>query len=51
LSSSGTGQSGAAPDRHYAVFGAHLTGGSALPRTVAHCSSESSAFAGDRCAN
>jgi hypothetical protein len=34
LSSSGIGQSGAP-----------LTGGSALPRTVAHCSSDSSAFA------
>jgi hypothetical protein len=49
LSSRGTGQSGAAPDRHYAVSGAPLMGGSALSRTVAHCSSESSAFAGDRC--
>jgi hypothetical protein len=29
---------------------AALTGGSALPRTVAHCSSESSAFVVDRCA-
>ena len=50
LSSSGTGQSGAAPDRHCVVSDAPLTGSSALPRTVAHCSSESSAFAGDRCA-
>jgi hypothetical protein len=50
LSSSGTGQSGAAPDRHYSLSGAPLTGGSALPHIVVHCSSESSAFAGDRCA-
>jgi hypothetical protein len=34
LSSSGTGQSGAAPDRHCAVSGAPLTGGSALSLTV-----------------
>jgi hypothetical protein len=34
LSSSGTGQSDAAPDRHCAVSGPSLTGGSALPRTV-----------------
>jgi hypothetical protein len=50
LSSSGTEQFGAAPDRYCSLSGAPLTGGSALPRTVAHCSSESSAFAGDRCA-
>jgi hypothetical protein len=47
LSSSGTGQSGAAPDRHCAVSGAPLMGSSALPLTVAHCSSESSAIASD----
>jgi hypothetical protein len=29
---------------HCAVSGAPLTGGSALPRTAAHCSSDSSAF-------
>jgi hypothetical protein len=39
LSSSGTGQSDAAPDRHCSVFVASLTLRSALPRTVAHCSS------------
>jgi hypothetical protein len=49
LSSSGTGQSGAAPDKHYSLSGAPLTGGPALPHTVAHCSSESSTFAVDRC--
>jgi hypothetical protein len=50
LSSSGTGQSGAAPDRYCSLPGAPLMGDSALPRTIAHCSSESSAFAVDRCA-
>jgi hypothetical protein len=50
LSSSGTGQSGAAPDMYCSLSGAPLTGGSALPRTVAHCASESSAIAVDRCA-
>jgi hypothetical protein len=39
LSSSGTGQSGAAPERYCSLSGAPLTGGSALPRSVAHCSS------------
>jgi hypothetical protein len=39
LSSSGTGQSGAASDMYYSLSGALLTGGSALLRTVAHCSS------------
>jgi hypothetical protein len=39
LSSSGIGQSCAAPDRYCSLSGAPLTGGSALPRTVAHCSS------------
>jgi hypothetical protein len=39
LSSSGTGQSGAAPDRHCSVSGAPLTGGSDSARTVHHCSS------------
>jgi hypothetical protein len=34
LSSSGTGQFGAAPDRHCSVSGAPLTGGSTLSRTV-----------------
>jgi hypothetical protein len=50
LSSSGTGQSGAAPDRYYLLSGAPLTGGSNSARTVLHCSSDSSAFAVDRCA-
>jgi hypothetical protein len=50
LSSSGTGQSGAAPDRHYSLSGAPLTGGSDFARTVLHRSSDSSAFAVDRCA-
>jgi hypothetical protein len=34
LSSSCTGQSGAAADRHCAVSGAHMAGGSALMRTI-----------------
>jgi hypothetical protein len=38
-----------APDRHCSLSGAPLTGGSALTCTVAHCSSETSAFAVDRC--
>jgi hypothetical protein len=38
LSSSGTGQPGAAPDMNCLLSGAPLTGGSALSRTVAHCS-------------
>jgi hypothetical protein len=50
LSSSGTGQSGAAPDRHYSLSDAPMTGGSDSARTVLHCSSDSSAFAIDRCA-
>jgi hypothetical protein len=50
LSSSGTGQSGAAPDRHCAVSGAPLTGSSDSTRTVLQCSSDSLAFAVDRCA-
>jgi hypothetical protein len=49
LYSSGTGQSGAAPDRYCSLSGTPLTGGSALPRTVAHYSSKSSAFAVGRC--
>jgi hypothetical protein len=40
LSSSGTGQSGVAPDRHCSVFGAPLTGGSDSARTILHCSSD-----------
>jgi hypothetical protein len=40
LSSSGTGQSGAASDRHCSVSGAPLTGGSGSARTVLHCSSD-----------
>jgi hypothetical protein len=39
LSSSGTGQSGAAPDRYCSLSGAPLTLRSALSCTVAHCSS------------
>jgi hypothetical protein len=50
LSSSGTGQSGAAPDRHCSVSSAPLTGGSDSTRTVLHCSYDSPAFAVDRCA-
>jgi hypothetical protein len=49
LSSSGTRQSGSAPDRHCSVSDAPLTGGSDSARTVLHCSSDSSAFAVDRC--
>jgi hypothetical protein len=48
LTSGGTEQSGAAPDRHYSVSGAPLTGGSDSTRTVLYCSSESPAFAVDR---
>jgi hypothetical protein len=40
LSSSGTRQSSVAPDMHYSVSGAPLTGGSDSARTVLHCSSE-----------
>jgi hypothetical protein len=40
LSSSGTGQSGAAPDRHCSVSGAPLTGDSDSARTVLHCISD-----------
>ena len=50
LSSSGTGQSGAAPDRHCSVSHEPLTGGSDSARTVLHCSSDSPAFAVDHCA-
>jgi hypothetical protein len=50
LSSSGTGQCGAALDRHCSVSGAPLTGGSDSARTVLHCSFDSPAFAVDRCA-
>jgi hypothetical protein len=39
LSSTGTGQSGAAPDRHCSVSGAPLTLRFVLPPTIAHCSS------------
>jgi hypothetical protein len=39
LSSSGTGQSGVAPDRHCSVSGAPPACALTLPRTVAHCSS------------
>jgi hypothetical protein len=47
LSSTGTGQSDAAPDRHCAVSGAPLTDGFDSARTVLHCSSDSSAFVVD----
>jgi hypothetical protein len=50
LSSSGTGQSGAAPDRHCLVSGALLTFGSDYVHTVPHCSSDHRAFAVVRCA-
>jgi hypothetical protein len=50
LSSSGTGQSGAAPNRHCSVSGAPLTDGSDSARTVLHCSSDHGAFAVDHCA-
>jgi hypothetical protein len=46
LFSSGTGQSGAAPDRDCSLSGVPLT--TALSCTVAHYSSDSSAFAVDR---
>jgi hypothetical protein len=36
-------------DMHYLVSGAPLTGGSDSALTVLHCSSDSSAFAVDRC--
>jgi hypothetical protein len=49
LSSSGIGQSGAAPDRHYSVSGAPLICGSDSARTVLHCSSDHHAFPVDRC--
>jgi hypothetical protein len=39
LSFNGTRQSGAAPDKHCSVSGAPLTLRSALPHTIAHCSS------------
>jgi hypothetical protein len=48
LSSSGTGQSGATPDRHYSVSDAPLTGDSDSARTILHCSSDSPAFAVNR---
>jgi hypothetical protein len=50
LSSSGTGQYGAAPDRHCLVFGVPLT---LRFDSAAHCCALficSSAFARDRCA-
>jgi hypothetical protein len=50
LSSCGTGQSGAAPDKHCSLSGAPLTGGSDSARIVLHCSSEFIAFAVDHCA-
>jgi hypothetical protein len=40
LSSSGTGQSRAAPNRHCSLSGAPLTGDSNSARTVLHCSSD-----------
>jgi hypothetical protein len=51
LSSSGTRQSGAAPNRHCSVSGAPLTGDSDSVCTILHYSSESLAFAVDRSAN
>jgi hypothetical protein len=50
LSFSGTGQSGAAPDRHCSLFGAPLMGGFYSARIVLHCSSDSPAFTVDHCA-
>jgi hypothetical protein len=47
LSYSSTGQSGAAPDKHYSLSGAPLTGGSDSAHTILRCSSNSSAFAVD----
>jgi hypothetical protein len=38
LSSSGTGQSGAAPDRYYSLFGAPLVSALTSARTVLYCS-------------
>jgi hypothetical protein len=50
LSSSGTGQSGAAPDRYCSLSGAPLTAALLCRALFAHCSSDSSSFAVDRCA-
>jgi hypothetical protein len=50
FSASGTGQSGAAPDKPCSLSGAPLMGGSDSTRTVLHYSSESSTFAVDHCA-
>jgi hypothetical protein len=50
LSSSGTGQSGAAPDRHCSLSGAPLTTALLCRALFAHCSSVSSAFIVDSCA-
>jgi hypothetical protein len=50
LSSSGTSQSGAAPDRHCSLFGAPLTTALLYRALFAHCSSVSLAFTVDRCA-
>jgi hypothetical protein len=44
LSSCGTGESGAAPDRYCALSGAPLAAALTSPRTVLHCSH----VAGDR---
>ena len=46
LSSSGTGQSGAAPDRHCLVFGAPLT---SVLTSAAHCSAVRGTVAVDCC--
>jgi hypothetical protein len=48
LSSSGTGQSGAAPDRYCSLSGAPLTATLLCRALYVHCSSDSSAFAVDR---
>jgi hypothetical protein len=50
FSSSGTGQSSAAPDKHCSVSGAPLTPRSALSHTICALFLCSSAFGGDRCA-
>jgi hypothetical protein len=50
LSSSGTGQSGATPDRYCSLSGAPVTTALLCRARFAHCSSVSSAFAVDRCA-
>jgi hypothetical protein len=49
LSSTGTRQSGAAPDMYYSLSGAPLTVALLCRALIPHCSSDSLAFAADRC--